>query len=73
MESAMLATKKGDTIKVEDLVIKGKICICTLSALIPYITAVYRETPSDDWINAVEVLQCPDLENTVKFRITREK
>ncbi len=65
--------KKGDTIEVEDPVIKGKICIYALSALIPYITAAYRETPSDDWINAVEVLQCPDPENTVKFRIIREK
>ena len=32
----------------------------------------YRETPSDDWINAVEVLQCPDPENTVR-RVIREK
>ena len=68
----MLATKR-DTIEVEDPVIKGKICIYALSALIPYITAAYRETPPDDWINAVEVLQRPDPENTVRFRIIREK
>ncbi|WP_456468949.1 hypothetical protein [Archaeoglobus sp.] len=49
---------KGDTIEVEDPVIKGKLCIYALSALIPYITASYRETSSDDWINAVEYLQC---------------
>ncbi len=65
--------RKGDTIEVEDPVIKGKICIYALSALIPYITAAYRETPQDDWINVVEVLQCPDPENTVRFRIIREK
>ncbi len=64
--------EKGDTIEVEDPVIKGKLCIYALSALIPYITASYRETPSDDWINAVEYLQCPDPENAVRFRITRE-
>jgi len=49
--------EKGNTIEVEDPVIKGKLCIYALSALIPYITASYRETPSDDWINAVEYLQ----------------
>ncbi|HDH45119.1 MAG TPA: TIGR04076 family protein [Thermococcus sp.] len=65
--------ERGDTIEVEDPVIKGKICIYALSALIPYITAAYRETPPDDWINAVEVLQRPDPENTVRFRIIREK
>ena len=65
--------EKGDTIEVVDPVIEGKIYIYALSALIPYITAAYRETPSDDWINAVEVLQCPDPENTVRFRIIREK
>ena len=65
--------EKGDTIEVEDPVIKGKLCVYALSALIPYITAAYRETPTDDWINAVEVLQCPDPENTVRFRIIREK
>lgn len=65
--------ERGDTIEVEDPVIKGKICIYALSALIPYITAAYRETLPDDWINVVEVLQCPDPENTVRFRIIREK
>ena len=72
-ENCYAGYEKGDTIEVEDPVIKGKICIYALSALIPYITAAYRETPPDDWINAVEVLQCPDPENTVRFRIIREK
>ena len=48
--------KKGDIIEIEDPVARGKICIYAFSALIPYITAAYRETPSDDWINAVEYL-----------------
>lgn len=63
--------KKGDEIKVEDPIVEGKICIYALSALIPYITAAYRETPKDDWINLVERLQCPDPVNTVTFRIER--
>jgi len=65
--------KKGDVIEVENSVLKGQICIYALSALIPFITAACRETPPEDWINAVEVLQCPDPENTVRFRIIREK
>lgn len=65
--------ERGDTIEVEDPIIKGKLCVYALSALIPYITAACRVTPQDDWINAVEVLQCPDPKNTVKFRIVREK
>ncbi len=65
--------QKGDVIEVEDPVVKGKLCIYALSALIPYITAAYRKTPSDDWINAVEVLQCPDPVNAVTFKIVREE
>lgn len=65
--------EKGDTIEIDDPLAKGKICIYAFSALIPYITAAYRETPSDDWINVVEHLQCPDPKNTVIFRIEREK
>lgn len=63
--------KKGDQIGVEDPVIEGRICIYAFSALIPYITAAYRETPREDWINFVERLQCPDPKNTVTFRIER--
>lgn len=65
--------EKGDTIEVEDPVARGKICIYAFSALMPYITAAYRETPQDDWINSVEFLQCPDPENAVKFRIVKER
>ncbi len=63
---------RGDVIEVEEPVIKGKICMYAFSALIPYITPAYRDTPPDDWINQVEILQCPDPDNTVKFRIVRE-
>jgi len=64
--------ERGDVIEIEDPVARGKICIYAFSALIPYIAAACRETPSDDWINAVECLQCPDPENAVIFRIIRE-
>jgi len=64
--------QKGDVINVEDPVITGKLCIYAVSALLPYITAAYRETPPEDWINVVEVLQCPDPENTVTFKLIRE-
>ncbi|MEM0202382.1 MAG: TIGR04076 family protein [Archaeoglobaceae archaeon] len=63
--------KIGDEIVVEDPVIEGRICIYAFSALIPYLTAAYRETPKEDWINLVEKLQCPDPKNTVTFRVER--
>lgn len=61
----------GDVIEIEEPIAKGKICIYAFSALIPYITPAYRKTPPDDWINQVEILQCPDPENTVRFRVVR--
>ncbi|AGL03397.1 TIGR04076 family protein [Desulfoscipio gibsoniae] len=47
------------------------LCLYALSAMFPYLTAACRETPADDWINQVKVLQCPDNENTVVFSIKR--
>jgi uncharacterized repeat protein (TIGR04076 family) len=63
--------ERGEVIEVDDPIVKGKICIYALSALIPYLTAACRASPSD-WINSVEVLQCADPKNTVTFRIIRE-
>lgn len=64
---------KGDTFVVEDPVIlsDGPICIYALGALMPYLTALYRDTDRDDWINQVDRLQCPDAENAVTFVIKR--
>ncbi len=64
---------KGDVIEVDEPVIRGRICMYAFSALIPYLTPACRKTPPDDWINQVEILQCPDPENTVRFRIIREE
>ncbi|MHB1418833.1 MAG: TIGR04076 family protein [Bacillota bacterium] len=65
----------GDSFLVQDPLIKveGKdsICLYALSAMLPYITARYRVTPTDDWINVVEELQCPDATNTVVFTMER--
>ncbi len=63
--------ERGDVIEIEEPLAKGKICIYAFSALIPYITPAYRNTPPEDWINQIEFLQCPDPENTVRFIIVR--
>ncbi len=65
--------RTGDKFYVEDpnILSKKPICIYAISALIPYITAKYRHVPDNDWINHVELLECPDPENTVIFKIKR--
>ena len=50
---------------------KEGLCLYALSAMTPYLTAYYRETPKDDWINNKKELQCPDNKNTVIFKIER--
>ncbi|MFP4193409.1 MAG: TIGR04076 family protein [Desulfobacterales bacterium] len=47
------------------------LCLYALSAMFPYLTAACRQTPSGDWINSKQELQCPDNDNTVVFTITR--
>lgn len=65
--------RKGDKFYVEDpnIISSSPICIYAISALIPYLTAKYRDVSEDDWINHVELLECPDPENTVMFRVRR--
>ena len=69
--------KVGDKLVIEEPSIisseSSNVCLYALGALLPYITALYRDTPAEDWINQVEELQCPDPINTVKFRISRQK
>jgi len=70
--------KKGDTIVIRGSAIdKSKTncdpCLYALSAFIPYITPFSRETNENDWINMISRLQCPDIENTVGFKISRKK
>lgn len=67
--------KVGDLFFVEEpvLVSDGKtpLCLYALSAMLPYITAYCRKTEEQDWINALEELQCPDCKNAVIFALRR--
>ena len=67
----------GDKIVIEEeqlnLKETDKVCLYALGGFLPYITALYRETPAEDWINRKEELQCPDNKNAVIFRVVRVK
>ncbi len=69
--------KVGDKLVIEEPSIisseSSNVCLYALGALLPYLTALYRDTPEEDWINQIDELQCPDPINTVKFRILRQK
>lgn len=69
--------KPGDRLVIQEpSVLSGEsadVCLYAIGALLPYLTALYRETPQEDWINQVQELQCPDAHNTVVFRVLREK
>ena len=69
--------KVGDKLVIEEPSIisneSSNVCLYALGALLPYLTALYRDTPEEDWINQIDELQCPDPINTVKFRISRQK
>lgn len=49
-----------------------RLCLYALSALFPYITALSRDTPPEDWINRKETIQCPDDARPVIFKIERQ-
>jgi len=65
----------GDTFYIKNHRIisecEGGLCLYALSAMTPYFTAYYRDTPEEDWINNKKELQCPDNKNTVIFEIER--
>lgn len=68
--------KPGDYFMLKDglMIEAGKpagICIYALPAIIHYLTAYCRETSSEDWINQLKELQCPDSDNTVVFGLER--
>ncbi|HIH77727.1 MAG TPA: TIGR04076 family protein [Halobacteria archaeon] len=70
--------KKGDTIIIRGSAIDRSktncdLCLYALSAFMPYITPYSRETDENDWINMINKLQCPDIENTVIFNLSRKK
>jgi|YelNatPaOPRAMG01_1025707.scaffolds.fasta_scaffold64407_4 uncharacterized repeat protein (TIGR04076 family) len=69
--------KPGDRLVIQEPSVLSKesadVCLYTIGALLPYLTALYRDTPREDWINQVQELQCPDVHNTVVFKVIREK
>ncbi len=68
--------KVGDKITFQGAEIikeeSGRLCLYALSSLFPYITALSRETPKEDWINRKETIQCPDDARPVIFKVERE-
>lgn len=69
--------KPGDRLVIQEPSVLSKesndVCLYALGALLPYLTALYRDTPEEDWIHQVKELQCPDAHNTVVFKVIREK
>jgi len=69
--------KPGDRLIIQEPSVLSKestdVCLYAIGALLPYLTALYRDTPQEDWINQVQELQCPDVHNTVVFKVIREK
>jgi len=69
--------KPGDRLVIQEPSVLSKestdVCLYAIGALLPYLTALYRDTPQEDWINQVQELQCPDVHNTVVFKVIREK
>ncbi|TDA30946.1 MAG: TIGR04076 family protein [Hadesarchaea archaeon] len=69
--------KPGDRLVIQEPSVLSKesadVCLYAIGALLPYLTALYRDTPREDWINQVQELQCPDVHNTVVFKVIREK
>lgn len=67
--------REGQKIIFQDPVFKPQdnapLCLYALAAMQPYLTAACRQTPANDWINAVTEFQCPDSANTVVFSLTR--
>ena len=49
-----------------------RICLYALVSMAPYLTALCRDTPEDDWINYKETIQCPDADRPVIFKVERE-
>jgi uncharacterized repeat protein (TIGR04076 family) len=68
--------KKGDTIEVENdllTILEGKkICIWSLSSLMPFLSAVQRKhDESEDWLTDVDFIQCPDSNVEVLWEIKK--
>jgi uncharacterized repeat protein (TIGR04076 family) len=67
--------KVGDKITFEEPeIIKEESIdyVYALLALAPYLTALCRDTPSEDWINHKRTIQCPDSDRPVIFEVERK-
>jgi uncharacterized repeat protein (TIGR04076 family) len=68
--------KVGDKITFEQPEIakekSDRLCLFALVSMAPYLTALCRDTPEDDWINYKETIQCPDSDRPVIFKVERE-
>ena len=70
--------KKGDYVEVEDDLLTipegRKLCIWSLSSLLPFLSAVQREhdEPSD-WLSGVDRIQCPDSSVGVIWEIEKTR
>jgi len=67
--------KVGDKITFEEPEIikeeSGRLCLYALLSVAPYLTALCRDTPREDWINRKEIIQCPDADRPVIFKVER--
>jgi uncharacterized repeat protein (TIGR04076 family) len=68
--------KKGDYVEVEDDLLAvpdgRKVCIWSLSALLPFMSAVQRgHNEPSDWLSAVDCIQYPDSSVEVLWEIEK--
>ncbi len=57
------------SIYVDDISIR--LCAYSISAIIPYLSGYARTKRGDDWIGAIERMQCPDPVNVVLYRLEK--
>lgn len=70
--------KKGDYIEVNDDLLEippgRKMCIWSLSALLPFLSGIQREhAEPDDWLSDTDYIQCPDSTVEVLWAIEKIK
>lgn len=68
--------KKGDYIEVDNDLLNlpedRKVCIWSLSALMPFLSGVQREhAEPEDWLSGVDYIQCPDSKVEVLWAIEK--
>jgi len=68
--------KVGDYIEAEDDLLEipdgRKVCLWSLSALLPFLSAVQRKHDEpDDWLSDADYIQCPDSNVEVLWEIKK--